>query len=41
MKRYFHTRLHLYYPAGVELLQCNHTQSASDVQPYYRRRLFK
>jgi hypothetical protein len=27
--------LHLFYPAGIELLRFNQTQSVSNVQPYY------
>lgn len=35
MKRYFYTLLHLIYPAGIEPVRCNQTQSVSNVQPYY------
>lgn len=36
MERYFYTLLHLFYPAGIESLRINQTQSVSHVQPYYR-----
>lgn len=35
MKRYFYTLLHLIYPAGIEPVRFNQTQSVSNVQPYY------
>jgi len=35
MKRYFYTLLHLFYPAGIEPLRVNQTQSISNVQPCY------
>lgn len=35
MTRYFYTLLHLFYPAGMEKLRVDQTQSVSNVQPYY------